>query len=175
MSERVVIDRLRRRRLQRLTGLWLSLACATATAQQVPTIDAARFGDQTLPLIRQVQPRIAYLSVPAVDNPIRAEAITFPGEVFHRTLDQTLTAVGDDLLGERASAGVANGLAPVSALPAAMGRLAQPMQAMAGRDGNAMGATSSIGSAVNSATRDLGGTITRSLAPLTGATTGRGP
>lgn len=177
MSERVVVDRRRRRRrAQGLAALCLCLAAGTATAQQSPAADTDRYGDQTLVLIRQVQPRVAYLPVPARDNPVRAQAITFPGQVFHSTLDRTLdNAVGDDLLGERGSAGVMNALTPVTSLPLAMTPLTQPMQAVTGRDGAPLGMTSSIGGAVNSATRDLGATINRSLAPLTGATTGRGP
>ena len=176
MSERVVVDRRRRRRAQELAALCLCLAAATATAQQSPAADTDRYGDQTLALIRQVQPRVAYLPVPARDNPVRAQAITFPGQVFHSTLDRTLdNAVGDDLLGERGSAGVMTALTPMTSLPLAMTPLTQPMQAVTGRDGAPLGMTSSIGGAVNSATRDLGATINRSLAPLTGATTGRGP
>ena len=90
MSERVEIDRSRRRRAQAGAGLCLCLAAATAAAQQMPVADADRYGDQTLALVRQVQPRVAYVPVPARDNPVRAQAITFPGEVFHSTLDRTL-------------------------------------------------------------------------------------
>ncbi|MFC3552329.1 hypothetical protein ACFOLC_15090 [Lysobacter cavernae] len=176
----VVVHAARRDRRPFALSLAALCLCAGALQAQEPTAVPAeqdRFSDQRLIVIRQVQPRVAYRPVPVEDHPIQAQATTFPGEVFHDTLGQSIgLLVGDDALGERGSAGVNADPATPAALDRSLSLLgAQPMAGAGTARGPSAMPGASIGGAVSGATRNLGSTITRSLAPVMGATQGRGP
>lgn len=142
------------------------LACAALAfaAAAVPGVRAAEPGaDPSVIVARTVYPRIAYRALPVQDNPVRTEATTFPGRVFHATLDRSLTPLLDDAaLGQRGSGGIGvaaatgavTGLLVPSAGVGAGAALAGPTAAAP------LGASASVGGAVIGATAGLGDTLT---------------
>lgn len=154
----------------------LAFACAAA----VPGARAADPGaDTTVVIARTVHPRIAYRALPAQDNPVRTEATTFPGQVFHATLDRSLAPLLDDAaLGQHGSGGIGVG----AATDAVTGLLVSGAGLGAGNPlgGPAasapLGASASVGGAVVGATAGLGDTITGAVmqAVMPAATPGSG-
>lgn len=141
----------------------LGLPALPAQAQ-----DAGEDGeDPSIVVMRTVHPRIAYRSIPLDDHPIKAEATTFPGRVFHGVVDGVIASVvGDDALGERGAAGAATG-----ALVPLLERSTAPLgSTLAGRAGGhtPLGASASSAGAIGGATRDLGSRVTGALAPVIG-------
>lgn len=154
--------------------LRLALACAGAawglaagTVRAQAPADEHR--DTTVVVARTVHPRIAYRALPAQDNPIHTEATTFPGQVFHGTLDRSLSPLVDDAeLGQHGS----TGLSPMAATRQ-LSDLLVPADAIGGPPGQRsmlgassappMGPTASVGGAVTSATAGLGDLITGSV------------
>ncbi|QQP94823.1 hypothetical protein [Lysobacter enzymogenes] len=137
-----------------------ALAIAVAAA---PGAHAAEPGpDPSVIVARTVYPRIAYRALPVQDNPVRTEATTFPGRVFHATLDRSLAPLLDDAaLGQHGSGGIG-----VAAAAGAVTGLLVPSAGVGA--GNAfggpaasapLGASASVGGAVIGATAGLGDTI----------------
>ncbi|MGN7917958.1 hypothetical protein [Lysobacter sp. 22409] len=126
--------------------------------------------DPTVVIARTVHPRIAYRALPAQENPIRTVATTFPGQVFHGTLDRSLAPlIGDAELGQHGS----SGLSPSAATGALTGLLVPTESLGAGLLGPSatapMGPTASVGGAVTNATAGIAdlvtGSVMQALAP----------
>lgn len=163
-------------RFHRRCALTLA-ALAFAALAAAPAARAAEPGaDTSVVIARTVHPRIAYRALPAQDNPVRTEATTFPGQVFHATLDRSLTPLLDDgALGQHGSGGLGVAVAADAAtallVPAAGvgagNALGGPAAAAP------LGASASVGGAVVGATANLGNTITgavmQALAPPSGS------
>ncbi|MGY4514643.1 hypothetical protein [Lysobacter sp. HA18] len=140
-----------------------------------PQMDAAV--DQTMVIVRDVNPRIAYRGpADTTDNPARVTATVFPTRVFNRALDGMMVSlVGDASLGDTAPTAI--GAQPDPA------RFASDMPEL--RDGRPLGAgggstpmgssgaMGSIGGAVMSATFGIADTIT--TATMRASAIGAGP
>ncbi|WP_408951760.1 hypothetical protein [Lysobacter sp. Hz 25] len=149
----------------------LGLFAGRAHGQQAGQAPA---GDPTVVIARTVHPRIAYRALPAQENPIRTEATTFPGQVFHGTLDQSLAPlIGDAELGQHGS----TGLSPAAATGALTGMLV-PTDSFGASGNNGLlgpsaatpvGPTASVGGAVTHATSGIAdlvtGSVMQALAP----------
>lgn len=154
-------------------GLLCLLPALAARAQSPaagPDADADA-QDPSFVIMRTVHPRVAYRGIPVGDQPIHAEAVTFPARVFDGVLDGVMGAVvGDDALGERGSVNTA-----VGAIQPLLARGATPLgPALAGQrasNGAPLGlsATSRAVGSVGDVTRGLGAQITNALAPVLGA------
>lgn len=146
------------------------LASGAAQAQSGGDVAGPAEGkDPSVVITRTVQPRIAYRGVPVEDNPIHAEATTFPAGVFHRALGEMMgELVGEDALGQHGSAGLAGqgaaqGLAADSRLlgsasmfgPTASGSARVPAGQGAAVGGAVSGATSGIAGAITGAMQML--------------------
>lgn len=148
-----------------------------------PVVQAQQAGngsqgvDQVMVVSRTVQPRNAFRGVPLEDNPVRVQATTFPGRVFHNMLDAGMEQlVGDGELTQLGSAGIDGGGALHGALPAG-----SPLAVTASMFGGAgagaatpLGSAPGPGGAVSAATRGLDGLIRSSLLPVLGTNTGGG-
>ncbi|ROU08689.1 hypothetical protein [Lysobacter enzymogenes] len=157
-----------RRRAAALAALFLAVA--------LPGVRAAEPGaDTTVVIARTVHPRIAYRALPAQDNPVRTEATTFPGQVFHATLSRSLAPLDDAALGQHGSGGL--GVAAAAEAASAMLVPAAATGAGASLAGPGasvpLGASASVGGAVVGATAGLGDTLTgavmQALAPPPGS------
>lgn len=151
-------------------------ALVLVLALSLPEVRAAGPGaDTTVVIARTVHPRIAYRALPAQDNPVRTEATTFPGQVFHATLARSLAPLDDAALGQHGSGGVR----AAAAADAANAMWAPTVgagagAAFAGAGASApLGASASVGGAVLGATAGLGDTLTgavmQALAPPPGS------
>lgn len=105
--------------------------------------------DPAVVVARTVHPRIAYRALPVDENPVRIQATTFPGHVFHSTLDAVLLpAAGEADLAARGNAGLAGRMAAttglVSGVPLAMPASALPIGA-GGRTGVGASGPSVVG------------------------------
>lgn len=139
--------------------------------------------DPSVVIARTVHPRIAYRGVPLEDNPIRSEATTFPGTVFHGTMDSLMGELVEDELGQHGSAGVMAGAAVQSAvgqgLPgltggALPGAGSGPAPSI-GPGASVGGAVGGVGAAVGNATSNIGSLVTNSVMQAVGKTQGGGP
>lgn len=156
---------------------------AAGAAQAQETGGSAGSDDPGVVVTRKVQPRIAYRGVPLEDNPVHAKATTFPAQVFHETFDGMFDGmagqlVGDELLGQHGSAGLAGhvgealtgaGLVPATTM------LGPAVQGGVGRVPIGPGAT--VAGAVGGATAGLGdriGGVLGAVAPAA-ALQGGGP
>lgn len=144
-------------------------------AQQAP----ADQGDQRWVVTRTVHPRVAYRGPAPTANPPLAQAVLFPGGVFHQTLDASVAApLDDEALDQRGSAGMAHGAGqtlgwanPTPDPAAAVGTLAGPRTLAPVGSGAA-----ASGGAITRAMAPLAGTIQTALAPLAqGSKSGGGP
>jgi hypothetical protein len=146
------------------------LAAVALLAIAAPVVAAepeAGPADETMVVARTVMPRIAYRALEPTANPVRVEATTFPGRVFHGAIDGLVgQLVGDDQLGERAAAPIASGgrelpthHAPLMDGPGLQGPGAStaPLGRGASIGGAVLRATSGIGSMVQDAVRRTGG------------------
>lgn len=141
----------------------LALGAASAALASAPLLAQDAGGQQEDPgvvVTRTVQPRIAYRGVPREDNPVHAKATTFPARIFHDTVGGMLgELVGDDLLGQHGSAGLAGNVSQTltgsALLPATV--FGPAAQGGAGRVPTGPGA--SVGGAIGGATGGLGGRI----------------
>lgn len=130
--------------------------------------DADAHADETLVVARTVMPRIAYRALEPTANPIRVQATTFPGRVFHAAIDGLVgQLVAEHELDERASPATPDA---ESAIPG----LARPMaEGPALRHGPGatapLGAGASIGGAVLRATGGIGDLVQRSVGRATQA------
>lgn len=155
----------------------MALLCASA-----PAVHAQHGGgegqgsDHSLVVVRTVQPRIAYRGFAPTDNPVRVQATTFPGRVFHATLDAGMTQlVGDGDLTVVGSAGIdsAAGHRPLPPLQAIHINRALPPGA--GSPGSSpLGAGAAPGGAVSAATGGVGNLMQGRLLPALGVTAGGG-
>lgn len=145
----------------------LCLACSPTSPVHANEAGAsASASDPTLVVTRTVNPRIAYRGVPTEDNPVRAQATTFPAGVFRGAIDSMIGQLaGDGELGERGTAGaitdamlpiMERGIGPMGAGPSGSGRGVAPI-----------GPGASASGAVGGATRGLASTITGSLPTVT--------
>lgn len=167
--------------LPRLALPTLTLAASCAAAGPVcagdgtpsPTgMDAAR--DQTMVLVRDVNPRIAYRGpADTTDNPERVTATVFPGQVFGKALGGVMDAlVGDSALGDTAPTALD---VRVAREPRVFGgeppelRGGMPM----GAGATSMGMSGSIGGAVIGATAGIADTVTN--AAMRASAIGVGP
>lgn len=144
--------------------LFLILASAPVAADEPD----AQHADQTLVVARSVMPRVAYRGLEPRENPVRVEATTFPGGIFHRALDGLVGDLADDgALQDTAAPGGPAAIhattSPVAGaltggpLPAGGGRAAAPA-GMGARIGGSVGqATGAIGAAVTGALSRIGG------------------
>ncbi|MEI2432327.1 hypothetical protein RDV84_07095 [Lysobacter yananisis] len=153
-----------------------SALAALVLAAALPGVRATEPGaDTTVVIARTVHPRIAYRALPAQDNPVRTEATTFPGQVFHATLSRSLAPLDDAALGQHGSGGL--GVAAAADAASAMLVPAAATGAgatFAGPGASApLGASASVGGAVVGATAGLGDTLTgavmQALAPPPGS------
>lgn len=152
-----------------LATMFVTFAGAAQGQQAGPASE-----DPTVVVARTVHPRIAYRALPAQENPIRTEATTFPGQVFHGTLDRSLAPlIGDAELGQHGS----SGLSPSAATGALTGLLV-PTESLGASGNNGllgpsatapMGPTASVGGAVTNATAGIAdlvtGSVMQALAP----------
>jgi len=148
----------------------LALAAAALPGAQAAEPGAPPGVDPSVVVARTVYPRIAYRALPAQDNPVRTEATTFPGQVFHATLDRSLAPLLDDAaLGQHGSGGLGVG----AATGALTGLLAPGAgigagTALGGPAASApLGASASVGGAVVGATAGLGDTLTGAVMQAT--------
>lgn len=123
--------------------------------------------DTTIVIARTVHPRIAYRALPAQDNPVHTQATAFPGQVFHGTLDRSLSPLlGDAELDQHGSTGLSPLLAgntnTLNGLLVPVGGAANPMLGPSASTAP-MGPTASVGGAVTAATAGLGDRITGSV------------
>lgn len=144
----------------------LILSSPLAMAASPPEQDAR---DQVLVVARDVMPRIAYRGLEPDQNPVRVQAVTFPGRIFHGAVD----AMVADLVGEselqRTTTGGGLGMpAPMTQLTpsvhpegaAGMGSMTAaqaPLGAGASPAGAIGRATAGIADAVLAATARIGG------------------
>ncbi|ALN60635.1 hypothetical protein GLE_5294 [Lysobacter enzymogenes] len=164
----------RHRHASALAALVLAAALPGVRAAG-PGADPTPGADTTVVIARTVHPRIAYRALPAQDNPVRTEATTFPGQVFHATLSRSLAPLDDAALGQHGSGGL--GVAAAADAASAMLVPAAATGAgatFAGPGASApLGASASVGGAVVGATAGLGDTLTgavmQALAPPPGS------
>ncbi|AXK73186.1 hypothetical protein DWG18_13430 [Lysobacter sp. TY2-98] len=122
-------------------------------------MDAAQ--DQTMVIVRDVNPRIAYRGLPSTtDNPARVTATVFPGQVFGKALGGVLdTLVGDGALGDTAPTGFD---ARVAREPRMVG--GEPVELRGGAPVGAgaapLGMSGTIGSTIIGATAGIADTVT---------------
>lgn len=153
-------------------GVALAMALAALPAfaqQQDPGINVAR----------TVNPRIAYRGIPLEDNPIRVRATTFPSQIFHGTLNDSLGFLTDDaelgsneLGSNTGSVGLAMDATRALLAPASDTRLLNG-PAMGG--GAPLGMGGSVGGAIGNATQGLAGTITSAVLGAVQAAPAAGP
>ena len=141
--------------------------------------------DPTVVIARTVQPRVAYRGVPLEENPIHSEATTFPGLVFHGTMDSVLGELVEGELGQHGSAGVMAGAAVESAVGRGLSGLTGGTLLGAGAGAgsapslgpgaSAGGAVGGVGTAVGNATSNIGSLVTNTVMQAVGTTQGGGP
>ena len=141
--------------------------------------------DPTVVIARTVQPRVAYRGVPLEENPIHSEATTFPGLVFHGTMDSVLGELVEGELGQHGSAGVMAGAAVESAVGRGLSGLTGGTLLGAGAGAgsapslgpgaSAGGAVGGVGTAVGNATSNIGSLVTNTVMQAVGNTQGGGP
>lgn len=125
--------------------------------------DAASTGaeDHTLVAARSVMPRIAYRAHPDPKmNPVKVEATTFPGRIFHGAIGGLTGMLVDEsiLQGTSADGGPVSTVAAPNALQNLPHGLGAGGTGGAGRTPVGMGA--SVGGAVSRATTGIADTIT---------------
>lgn len=155
-----------------------AVLCALAPgvqAQQAgngsPTID------HIVVVVRTVQPRIAYRGIPLHDNPVRVQATTFPGRVFHQTLDASMEQlVGNGELAQFGSSGIGSGGAVHRALAGGLPSAGNPVMlgGAASAAATPLGGGAIAGDTMSAATRGLGSLIQSSLPPILGTSSGGG-
>jgi hypothetical protein len=145
-------------------------AAAVATVAALMLISAPAHAQQSNPgdivLMRAVEPRIAYDSVPKDQQPVIARATTFPANSFNPAMAQLVSDT--DLTNARGSSGVAtNGVLVNSGMQA----VTQILSGSA--TGNNMALKSSgVGAPVAGIGNTVSTTVTGALAPLGGALSG---
>lgn len=140
------------------------LVCTPVMPLQAQEADGEQAADPTVVVMRTVHPRIAYRGVPREDNPVQAQATTFPGRVFQGAMDTVIgSLVGDSELDRYGAAGPATG----AMLPMLERGTAPLGSAVTGAVGGApLGAAASTGGAIGGATRNLGPLVGGALAPM---------
>lgn len=134
-------------------------ACAGDDLPSPTGMEAAQ--DQTMVVVRDVNPRIAYRGpADTTDNPARVTAIVFPGQVFGDALSGVLnTLVGEESLGDTAPTALD---VRVVREPHVFGGTSVELRAggPVGAGAAPVGMSGSVGGAVLGATAGIADTIT---------------
>lgn len=156
-----------------------AVLCAVAPgvqAQQQASSDNQGF-DHTMVVARTVQPRIAYRGIALQDNPVRVQATTFPGRVFHQSVDASMERLlGDGELAQFGSLGIDRSATGHRARVAGLPGAGNPVMlgGAASATATPLGGGMVAGGAMSAATRSLGSLIQSSLLPIVGASNGGG-
>lgn len=150
-----------------LRALSVAAVCMAAGLAPVAAAQDRDSGEQDTNIViaRTVHPRIAYRALPAQDNPVHTQATAFSGQVFHGTLERSLSPLlGDAELDQHGSTGLSPLLAgnTLNGLLVPVSGAANPMLGPSASTAP-MGPTASVGGAVTAATAGLGDRITGSV------------
>lgn len=126
--------------------------------------------DHLLVVTRTVQSRIAYRGIPLEDNPVRVQATTFPGSVFHQTIDTAVERlVGDDDLLLLGSAGLDRS---ATMRFGSAGTTSSMLGGMGAAGATPLGVGARAGGVVSAATSRLDSVVNGSLLPPLGTSGG---